>query len=123
MALKITFTPETQADLLIYLNFESAANGDTGREAALAALSSSYTPSAEYPTLDDAQAALISARTVKANDKAAKVLIDYSVAHAKRIARETAEAAKIAQLTVYDARIDALAAESLSAIVVEVVEP
>ncbi len=123
MALRITFTPETQQDLAIYLNFESAANGDTGRTAALAALASSYVPSEEFPTLADAEAGLIAARTAKANDKAARVLLDYSVAHAKRVARETAEAAKIAQLTTYDAQVDALAAQSLGAIVVEVIEP
>lgn len=123
MALKIKFTCETQQDLGIYLNFESAANGDTGRVAALAALASSYQPTEQYPTLADAEAALIAARTARANEKAAQVLLGYSVTHAKRKAQEAAEAAKIAQIEAYDAQVDAMAEAALGSIVVEVVEP
>lgn len=123
MALKITFTAETATDLGIYLNFESAANGDTGRVAALATLAASYEPSEEYPTLADAQAALIAARTARANEKAAGVLMGFSVAHAKRMDKEAGERAEIARREAYDAQVDAMAVQALGAIVVEVVEP
>jgi hypothetical protein len=103
------------------LDFESAACRDTGRDNALAALAASFDPGGPYPTLQEAQDALIAARVATANAFLVGLMVESASSHARVMHQRAAQAQAEAAQQQYDAMVAQMgdAARAAASVTVE----